>query len=258
MYRNYNPNMPSQPYQQFVPNAYVQPGQGEKLKRRKIEKQNISTRFQIKIDTLFIVYIVLFALSFDMMLGIANDPGNDKYLLMTLSILTSAILGVAFAAFFARPLRVYISKIDNRGLGSDLVKSIPYFIGMMISVLLSSFLMPLSRFNLSTDEFFSISFVITNAVAEEMTFSLFLGMITFATAKNKFQVYVYSILNCGLFALYHIFVYESLFTLIPLALGRFFLNLMFIKTGRISCPMLFHLLNNFIYVMPVILGVFGG
>jgi len=236
-----------------IPTTLPKKMEDESDKKVEVEKIKIRTSFRLKLDIISMSFIVIFIFAFDIMQGIVNQPEYKQFVTIVQSILVSALIGIAVYGALSPALQVY-PKYSNTGLLDDILKGLPYFIVILISAVVNSTFIPASRLSLGTSRMFAAMFGITNAFSEEMTFCLFLCSLLFARAKNKRQLQIYNLLISLLFMAYHLFVYQNPAELAHMFISRFMLNLSYMKTQRLSIPLIFHVLNNLYAALPILMG----
>lgn len=250
-----NPNQPNY----YTPNQIYQPSINyEKLKAESESKPKeptkevkktykITLRFIVKYDILFV--IMTLALSFGMMFLLisVNEIGQDS-VNIAMAATMSALISSFMFSYFKEPF-----KIGFRWDNADLLDMLKWVLLGIALVLANSFafsqLVEASVFA-SNETLLNASFVTIQAIAEELTFSLFLQSLAVANSKKRYQLVLFTLGNAGLFAIYHYIVYGFGWVLLQLAVFRIILAYIYTKSKRISIPMLIHLINN---VIPLIM-----
>jgi membrane protease YdiL (CAAX protease family) len=202
--------------------------------------------------------MIAFFISLDILLGLVNTSAtsNAQILFISLGISSSAMVGIIFFVL-SRDLLGISARMDNKRFWNDFLGSLLYLIPIIAANIGFNLLIPGSRFSASNTLELSIAFSIINAFAEEMLFTLGLGTVLYALAKNNIQRFVMLMLNATLFAAYHIFVYANYKELAIVLVLRITLNFVYLKTQRISTCITLHMINNLIAILPMIIAAFA-
>ena len=244
-----NPFLPEYQYQ--LPNTKIAPAKSPSTIIKNVV--DIIIKFTIKLDGLAISFMLVFFISWSILLGLINiySPTNQQILFMAFSIALFGVIGLISLEVVKDPLNIAV-RMDNKNLGNDLLGGLMFLVPIFASNLILNALIPGSQFEINND-LLNIVFVITDAFGEEVLFSFFLCSLLFALAKTNLQRHL-AVWGVGvLFAIYHIFVYQNWKSLAIVFCLRICLNYCYLKYQRLSLVILLHLINNIVSVLPQIL-----
>ena len=215
------------------------------------EEVTVKVRFSVKMDPIFLALCFVFFISLDMLKGLVNLSADSQVAMMAIAISSSGIMGVAVFALLSNVLHMKVKYESFKESIIPLLQDFLWLIPIIVINVISGYFIAGSRISYSTLEIGAL-FSIINAFAEECVFSFFLCTSFYALSKNKTQQIASVFIVAVIFAVYHVFVYDFS-EIIVIFLLRILLNLVYLRSHRLSSVIILHVFNNFIAILPLIL-----